>query len=263
MTDETKQAANDAMERPALPLFFQAPEPLDPSVFGSAGLKDKATFTFAAATQAIPVVISEFAMVQKHFPITFVPGGDGPVPVALVGLQEDENLFVESDGSWAEDTYIPAYVRRYPFVFGEIPGEDRGYLCVDTKAEVFAATNPARPFFNGTEPTELTNQALEFCRQFNDDLNLTRAFGKELEQRKLLKEVELRYRTPTGQDATAGRVVSVDPEAFDRLSNDDYLDFRTRGMLALIHFQMTSLTNWVRLGTRWEKRHHGSTTANA
>lgn len=263
MTDETRLAANDAAPQGQLPLFYQDPQPLDPSVYGSAGLKAQTTCAFAATTHAIPIAVSEFAMVQKHFPIAFVPGDDAPAAVALVGLRENENLFVNSDGTWDDDTYIPAYVRRYPFVFGQDTEQQRNFLCVDVKAEAFAGTTPAQPFFDGNEPTEMTKQALEFCRQFNDDLNLTYAFGQELDQRKLLKEVEMRYRDPVGRDVAVGRLTSIDTEAFDKLGTDEFLDFRTRGLLPLIYFQITSLTNWSRLGNRWHRRQAASGTANA
>ena len=59
----------------------------------------------------------EFRNVQAHYPILFQQDAEGGYyPVALFGFQERENLFLSEDG-W-QASYIPAMVRREPFLIG-------------------------------------------------------------------------------------------------------------------------------------------------
>ena len=60
---------------------------------------------------------SEFRNVQAHYPILFQRDGQGALyPVALFGFEERENLFLDETG-WRA-SYVPAMVRRAPFLIG-------------------------------------------------------------------------------------------------------------------------------------------------
>src|SRR4029453_11145526 len=101
-------------DRRQLPLFFRRPELLEAGKHGDLQLADQWDYSFAADTLAIPLTVAEFREAAVNFPIVF-GGGDNPMPVALTSLQPERNLFV-SDGRWQPGTYVPAYVRRYPFL---------------------------------------------------------------------------------------------------------------------------------------------------
>ena len=105
-----------ATEVVGLPLFYGAPEVLDPKRHAGLGLEEKVTYGFTAKTNAIPVNAAEFGRVARDYPIVFI-GANQLKAAAVVGLRKNENLMVDSDGTWAADAYIPSYVRRYPFVF--------------------------------------------------------------------------------------------------------------------------------------------------
>jgi hypothetical protein len=127
-----------------LPLFYKNLTLLQKDQHADFGLRTRTELGFARTTHAVPLTVDEFAAAQKHFPIVF-GSGEGAVPLALVGLQEGQNLFVGEDGTWAPNVYIPAYIRRYPFllvkenpeaqvlslVFVEQPAVFRGFRMVD------------------------------------------------------------------------------------------------------------------------------------
>ncbi|HTM76899.1 MAG TPA: SapC family protein [Devosia sp.] len=71
-------------------------------------------FGFARTTQFIPAVIDEFASACRELTIVFVPGPDRPSPVFLVGFTGGRNLMISDAGEWS-GTYVPAFLRRYPF----------------------------------------------------------------------------------------------------------------------------------------------------
>jgi hypothetical protein len=76
---------------------------------------------FVRDLNAIPISFMEFARVALTFPIVFTSGDKGETfaPVAVLGIQGGENLFVTKD-AWAASTYVPAYARRFPFCMARV-----------------------------------------------------------------------------------------------------------------------------------------------
>src|SRR5262249_28595051 len=101
---------------PGLPLFFKQIVGVDPKLHANLRLNRNAGFAFAASAQFVPLGLEEFEAAAPDSPIVF-PAGAEPVAVALLGLHQGHNSFVQQDGSWKPNTYVPAYVRTFPFVF--------------------------------------------------------------------------------------------------------------------------------------------------
>ena len=134
MTDKT--AASDAVKAPSLPLFYQQPRPLDRVRHAAARLLEPADLGFAAPANNLPVLIEEFAHAGHTYPIVFTLG-DVPTPVALLGLRDRRTCFCGSatdTWTWAADTYIPAYVRRYPLILMEMQTAGEFTVCIDEAA---------------------------------------------------------------------------------------------------------------------------------
>lgn len=100
------------------PLFYERPRPLHLTEHANLGLRSPMTYAFAATTVAVPVLLGELLTASRDYPIVFGPG-DPPVPVAFMGVNKGENVFVGKDGSWLSGAYIPAYIRRCPFLLVE------------------------------------------------------------------------------------------------------------------------------------------------
>src|SRR5437773_2591744 len=98
----------------ALPLFYRRPRVLQPALHGSLSLKDGPDLGYAKQANAVPLLAAEMAAACRHLPIVFTDGIN-PQPVAVLGLREQQNLFVDAQGHWLPGAYVPAYVRRYPF----------------------------------------------------------------------------------------------------------------------------------------------------
>ena len=174
----------------SLPLFYGGLVPLSSQLHPTHGLKPRSDLAFSRKTHAIPVTVDEFAIVQRFYPIVFGLG-DNPAPLALVGLQEGSNLYLGADDQWEAGQYIPAFVRRYPFMLARLsPQSDDLSLCFDDTAGQIVA-DEGEPFFNGTEPTDTTKSVLAFCEQFEQAVMRTRAFMEELAKLDLLMDGEV------------------------------------------------------------------------
>src|ERR1700761_1533796 len=109
------QAGNGAGGADAMPMFYKEPRPLDRAKDGKLRLSRPTHFRFAEGTNAIPLLVDEFPMAAAYYPIVFADG-PLPIPAAVVGLKNDQNLYIDANGRWIAGSYLPAYVRRYPFI---------------------------------------------------------------------------------------------------------------------------------------------------
>ena len=108
-----------------LPLFYNKLEALNAGQHGNMKIRRIESAPEMGSTHAVPVTVDEFALLQRHYPIVFSIG-DSPIPIALMGLNEGVNVFLDPDGRPTDPTlYIPAYIRRYPFLLARLNQESR------------------------------------------------------------------------------------------------------------------------------------------
>ncbi|RWC54702.1 SapC family protein [Mesorhizobium sp.] len=248
MADAKTEVVSDAM-----PLFYSKPEALNPARHGSLGLTARADFGFARSAHAIPVAASEMPAAMRSYPIVFI--GPAKSPVIITGVRQNENLFVDADGKWTGPHYIPAYVRRYPFIMAEDPkAPGRLTLCVDRASDrvVDQLLAPFRdekilPFFTGNEPTEATKQALAFCNQFQIDFNATRAMIERIDAHGLFATRQSKVTLEGGEILNLTDFQVIDEPAFNKLSDEAFLDLRKSGALGLLYCHLASTNSWTSL----------------
>jgi hypothetical protein len=109
-----------AAPTPTLPLFYGAIEALNLDQHGKMKVRGISSMPEVGQTHAVPLTVDEFTLVQRHYPIVFSVG-DTPVPIALMGLNEGVNVFLDENGRSSDpNIYIPAYLRRYPFILAKL-----------------------------------------------------------------------------------------------------------------------------------------------
>jgi hypothetical protein len=236
----------DAADAP-LPMFYKNPVPLEPARHGQAGLKPDVEFRFAANTNAIPLTASEMPHAARTYPIVF--SVNAPiVPFAVVGLRDHENLFVNAEGVWRDDSYIPAYVRRYPFIFSEVPESQRLVLCIDEAASNYEPSSAQPLFTTDGKPSEALQRALQFNETFQSHYMDTRSFGEWLDKNNMLEDRVARADLGGGQTFTLRGFKLLNPERLRTLEDTQVLELHKRGWLPLMHFHLQSLQNWGLLG---------------
>ena len=233
-----------------LPLFYNEVQALDVSRHANLGINPNArTYRFAKDDNAIAINASEFERASKSYPIVFI-GQDKMLPVAIFGLKaKGGNLFISSDGGWNEDTYIPEYARRYPFIFAQVPGGKDMALCVDMSDEVVQQNAP-EPFFDGQDASTLTQRAMEFCKVFHEQLIATENMTKFLNEHGLLTTRKAEMAAPNGQVVPVAEFFAVDEERFDNLDDDVLVEMKRRKYLRPICAHLASLTNFERIVNR-------------
>jgi hypothetical protein len=228
----------------ALPLFYNAIQPLSSQQHGDWRLKPADSAPFLANQHAVPLTVEEFPLVQRRMPIVFAVGED-PVPLALMGLNEGVNVFVDGEGKLLDpETYVPAYIRRYPYLLARLrPDSDELSLCFDPTTDTLGAYEKGEKLFENGEPTELTKAILGFAEQFEQAGQKTAQFVKEIKDLGLLIDGEVQIQPDGAEQPFIYRGFQmVDEKKLADLRGDQLRKMSQSGMLPLLYAHLFSLS---------------------
>lgn len=234
--------ASMAQKNPALPLLYKDLVPISQQEHGDWRYQTSELAPFMAREHAIPVTVEEFSVCQRYFPIVFSVG-DQPVPLVLMGLNEGVNTFFDDEGKLVNEVYLPAYLRRYPFLLAKLrPDTDELSLCVDPTSGVIGAFDEGDAIFEDGAPSEATKNVLQFCEQFETAGQMTGNFMNELKTLDLLMDGEVSIQTDADTPPFVYRGFQmVNEEKLRDMRGDQLRKIMQNGMLPLIHAHLFSL----------------------
>ena len=230
-------------------VYYEKPVLLDREKHRARRVRASSSFGFARKANSLYVAGVEFGEACKEYAVVFTRSGTGKVvPVVMLGLRSRENLFVDAQDNW-DARYVPAFVRRYPFVLAELPGQSLG-VCID---EAYGGLNDTEgePLFDAEgKDTPVLRNALDFLTQYQREYLRTEAFCQRLEQAGLLTEMNARADLTDGRSFTVGQVLVVDEKKLMALPDATALQLFRTGELHLISMHLLSLSNMQRLVDR-------------
>ena len=247
-----------------LPLFYKDLMPLYSRDHADwrARTVDKASWL--GNQHAIPLTVEEFPMAQRSFPIVF-SAGDSPVPLALMGLNEGINVFFEEDGTPRGDAYVPAYIRRYPFLLAKLrPDVDEMSLCFDPTTDIIGDFKEGEALFADGQPSDHTKGVLDFCEKFEEAGARTQAFIKELTDADLLMdgEVAIQQNDKPDQPYVYRGFKMVNQEKLKELDAEKLKGWHETGLLPLIYAHLMSLDLMRFIFAKQAEQGKGPTAAN-
>ncbi|ACA14876.1 SapC family protein [Methylobacterium sp. 4-46] len=227
-----------------LPLFYRAVVPLDREGHRGLRLANPQRFGFARGSHLVPAVVDEFAAACRHLPILFLPESLGPTPVFLTGLVPGRSALVSEDGTWT-GRYLPAYLRRFPFILGESEGRP-ALVCLDDTAEGVLREEDAGEslalFGEDGAQTPPLQERVRLVADYAEAAKRTGALGRVLQDLGLLRGVTLHGKDPaTGESHALHGALVVDEGALNGLSDEVFLRLRREGWLAAISAHLVSL----------------------
>jgi hypothetical protein len=233
----------------ANPLFYRNVVPLNRETHRKLKLKALAKpLDYARAAHLIPAVVDEFAAAATELPIAFLPGAATPTPVFITGLKPGTNSFITADGRW-DAGYLPAYLRRYPFIIGDVPDADP-VLCIDDAYEALGEREGKRLFSTAGVPEPTVTEALELANQYRAAAGRTDNLAELLQRWGLFRSVTLDVNLPAGGSTVIHGLLAVDETALAALDDERFLELRRAGFLKAIDAHLLSLAMVSRLAAR-------------
>lgn len=240
-------------------LFYNQLEPLSFEKHKGLGVSQVANpFSFLADTHLVPLTVDEFGLAAVCYPIIF--DTQSKTPLAVMGLRPGMNVFLGGDGSLDPEVYLPAFARRYPFLpvlaaSNQAPQpEERVLVCIDRSAKMLSS-KPELPFFEGDKPSRYTQEAIQFCREFDMLGRRTQEFVKLMEQHNLFELTPLALPrakadgTPD-EPQKIGEYLRISDAKLNALPKETYLELRDKGVSAVMHAHLLSLGLWPKILSR-------------
>lgn len=222
-------------------LFYENVVVLNRDTHRDLRLKPQDNLKFAAETNCVPLALVEFGDVAREYPIVFARLPGGLVPVALLGLRDAENLYLTAEGKW-DARYVPAFVRRYPFIaVQDNNAPDKLLVCMDDKFPGFNAEEGERLFDENGAETDYLKNALAFVQGYQNEAQRTAEFCREVEQLGLLNEMSAMAELNDGRKFRLDGLWVIDEAKLQALSAAAAVDLFRRGWMGLVYAQLLSL----------------------
>ena len=233
---------------------------IDASTHGKKRIKPLESLSVVSDAHGMFVAGTEFQEAAKEFPIIFVvavaPTEAKPAvvsPVAVLGLQRGDNLFVDAQGKWTGN-YVPAFLRRLPFIVADI-GEGRLGVCVDENSTQLSETEGEAMFDDKGEPTQLLKDAVSFVQTYHDESERTRMFCELLVKHDLLTSMNATFDLPNGEKLTVDGLLMVEDAKLQGLKDEAALELFRSGAMSWIVAHQLSMSNFQRISALHNARH--------
>jgi len=245
-------------------LFYERPVPLNRTAHKDLRLKGAPSMKFAAGAHSVPLTGVEFPAAARDLPILFA-GQDiaDAGPMALLGLRQSENLLVDANGQWEANVYVPAFVRRYPFVLAEKPAGQEGddfTVFLDEAFEGFGSEEGERLFKEDGSDSEMLTNAVGFLGEFQQHVGRTQWFMQKLREHDLLEPRNIRLQKD-GKSINLNGLFVVNEEKLRQLDEKTTHEFLKEGVLGWIYAHLLSLANIDRMAQRLGAREDAEAAA--
>ena len=232
------------------PLFYKKVVPLNKEKHSKLFLEPIEGYAFARDTNSLFIAAVEFGKVLREYPIVFGQDAAGETyPVVLLGLKNNQNLFVDNKGKW-DAQYIPAYARRYPFILAsqDDGSEQQFAVCIDESYPGFNTAKEGQALFDSKgEQAPVLKQAVDFLQDYQQHVVLTSRFCKNINELEILEPMQANVEMKSGDKLSMGGFQCVNREKLANLKPGKLADMVKTGQMELIYAHLFSLSNVANL----------------
>ncbi|EJF77859.1 hypothetical protein MCO_00738 [Bartonella sp. DB5-6] len=241
-------------------LFYKDITPINKVTHKNLKFAPPSDMSFAKDTHWVPLASSEYFQAALDYPILFMCAEDEKkkkhyTSAALVGLSNEENDYITSDKSWERNTYVPAFVRRYPFVLAQFQNEKELSVCFDQQSGMFNEVAGTELFNSDGSISPFMEERIQFLESFKIAMEKTSEFIDALVEMDLLSEKSINVKNDKGLSAQLEHFWVVDEEKLNKLSANQLAKLHKNGFLGLIFAHLMSTHNLLKiLSLKGEKR---------
>ena len=216
-------------------LIYETAVPVSGGRHAKCSVEPGKGFAFARKVNSVPLMAVEFPQAAPEYAIVFAQSGDDVVPVVILGARHGENLYLADDDSWRAD-YVPAFVRRYPFVFSTSDDGKTFTLCVDEAFQGLNYQGRGQALFGADgKPTPYVDNVLKFLQEYRAQFTRTQAFAKKIRELKLLEPMQAEFTLGSGEKMALTGFLAVDRARLKALPAQDLSELAATDELELIY----------------------------
>lgn len=225
-------------------LIYEKAVPVSKDKHRDWSVKTGTDYAFAKHVNSVPLTAVEFPIAAPEYAVVFTGTEEAVMPAVILGIRNEENVYLTDTGGWRAK-YVPAFLRRYPFVFSSTNDGNSFTLCID---EDFAGCNTEgrgeRLFDADGQRTQYLERSLEFIRQYQAQFQLTQAFCKKLKELDLLEPMQVQFSMGSGQKMSLAGFMAVSRDRLKKLSGDQLAELAKTDQLELVYMHLQSMTNF-------------------
>lgn len=231
-------------------LIYENAVPVTTKRHGDWSIKAGTDHSFAQGINAVPLTAVEFASAASEYTIVFTGADEQIMPAVILGMREGENVYITGDDRW-EARYIPAFIRRYPFVFSSSEDGKTFTLCIDESFPGFNQDGRGERLFDAEgNQTQYLKGVLSFLQDYQAQFQRTQAFCRKLKDLNLLEPMQAAFTLPSGERASLAGFMGIDRERLKALSAETLAQLARTDELELAFLQLHSMRNLSAMANR-------------
>nr|CDP79347.1 SapC-related protein [Bartonella schoenbuchensis]CDP79524.1 SapC-related protein [Bartonella schoenbuchensis] len=233
-------------------LFYKNVTPINKTFHRSLKFNPSQDMSFAKDTHWVPLASDEYFQAALDYPILFMSAEDEQkkrhyTSIALVGLSNDVNNYITADKSWQRDTYIPAFIRRYPFVLAQIQDQKELSVCFDQQSGMFNDVTGIELFNSDGSISPFMEERINFLEHFKIGMERTAEFIDNLVKMDLLSQKSINVKNDKGLSAQLEDFWIVDEEKLHKLPAHQLAKLHKNGFLGRIFAHLLSMNNLLKV----------------
>ena len=225
-------------------LIYESAVPVSASRHDKVSLQAGADYAFSAQVNAVPLMAAEFLAAADEYAIVFTQAGDVVVPMVVLGVRNDQNVYLTADKQW-KAKYIPAFIRRYPFVFSSSTDGKTLTLCIDESHPGINRDGLGERFFSDDgKPTPYVERVLKFLQEYQAHYDRTLQFGRRIKELDVLEPMQAEVTTPKGNKLSLSGFHGVSRSKLRALDASALASLAKTDELELLYLQLHSMRNF-------------------
>lgn len=231
-------------------MIYDSAVPVSHSRHGQWSIDGGNDFGFSRQVNSVPLTAVEFPAAASEYVIIFAGTGDVVTPAVLLGVRDEENLYLSESGGW-KARYVPAFLRRYPFVFASRDEGKTFTLCIDESHGGFNQEGRGRSLYDEPQkPSNYTQNVLKFLQQYQVEFQRTQAFCRKLKELNLLEPMRAQMSLDSGERVALGGFMAIDRARLKTLSAEKLSELVRSDEMELIYAHLQSLRNFAGMRER-------------
>lgn len=240
-------------------LIYETAVPVSSAKHGDWSVEVGTDYTFSKNVNAVPLMAVEIPNAAAEYAVVFSGSGEAIMPAVILGMLGNENLYLTMQGGW-QAKYLPAFVRRYPFVFSSSTDGDTFTLCIDESFPGFNQQGRGEHLFDGRDkPTPYVENVLRFLEQYQLEFRRTQAFCAKLRELDLLETMQAQANLATGERVALTGFMAVNRDRLKALPPAALAELAKTDALELLYLHLQSMRNFSGMMGRLDAKRSAET----